>query len=202
MTYFTIPASTLRAAMYFAAKNDVRYYLNGVYLDIPRGRIVSTTGAGLFCGKLPDDVPRDHAPVIVPREVIETALKALGRKNERTYLVGVTLDAGNVRLEVPGCVAAGTCIDAEFPQYERILVRKTSGQTAQFDPDLLVAARGAINAYTGASVIGHALQHNGDSAAIMPGKNCLCVVMPARVTADEAELTWLDNRPESEPVAA
>lgn len=198
-TTFDIPASSLRAALTCAAKNDVRYYLNGVFLDLPRGRIVSTTGAILFCGAGPR---ADHAGVIIPREIIETALKALGRKFERTFMVGVEITEQTIRLNVPGAIAAGTCVDGEFPQYERILPRNPSGVTAQFDPELLVKARDAINAYTGASVIGHALIHNGDSAAVMPGKNCLVVIMPARLSADMADMAWLDGRPESEPVAA
>lgn len=46
MKSITIELAQLRAAMLFAAKRDVRYYLNGVFLEIGVGefRLASTDG--------------------------------------------------------------------------------------------------------------------------------------------------------------
>jgi hypothetical protein len=190
MTTVTIPASTLRAALTCAAKGDVRFYLNGVYLDLPKGRIISTTGAFLFAGKIDS---ADCAPVILPRQVIETALKALGKKNEKCFMCAVTIESGNVRIEVPGAIAAGACIDGRFPDYERIIPRETSGEAGQYDPSLLLGARDALNAYTGHTHIGYALMHNGEKPAVMADKDCFVVVIPARLTADVGDLSWFDG---------
>lgn len=188
----TINASAFRAALYAAAKKDVRYYLNGVLLDFPAGRIVATNGHILFCGAI---ARQDHPPIIVPREVVETALKALGRKNEKRFSIDVevtTPDSATVptvRLAVPGALAAGSCIDGRFPDYARIVPREPSGELALFNPDLLTDARDALNAYTGQSVCGYTLKHNGESTALMAARDCFCVVMPARIDAD-ADLAW------------
>jgi DNA polymerase-3 subunit beta len=44
MEQFTIPAHHLKAAMIFQAKGDVRYYLNGVYLNKEKGRTEAANG--------------------------------------------------------------------------------------------------------------------------------------------------------------
>ena len=74
MTTLNIPARSFAAALKCAAKNDVRFYLNGVYLDLPKGRIVGTNGHVMFVGKIE---AATLPAVIVPRDLIESALKSL-----------------------------------------------------------------------------------------------------------------------------
>jgi DNA polymerase III sliding clamp (beta) subunit (PCNA family) len=41
---YELPVSYLAAALKSAATKDVRHYINGIYLDFPAGRIISTDG--------------------------------------------------------------------------------------------------------------------------------------------------------------
>lgn len=58
----TVPAALVKAAMLFQAKEDVRYYLNGIY--ITHDHIVATDGHTLFVSPYESDL-RPEQPMIV-----------------------------------------------------------------------------------------------------------------------------------------
>lgn len=83
----TVSLSTLRAARTHAADGDVRYYLNGVYLDTSRGKVVATDGHRLILIAAPGVnhayiregmPPHTRAGVIIPNDAIDAALKLYG----------------------------------------------------------------------------------------------------------------------------
>lgn len=139
MHAFNVTPGQLKAALLFAGKNDVRFYLNGILLE--RGhdyrRMVATDGHRLICINLPhppsEDPEHDAAPppkgsplrYIVPREAVEQAIKAFGKNN----LITVRCDGKNVVLE--GIKA--NLLDANFPGYERIIPTEASGEYAGFN---------------------------------------------------------------------
>jgi predicted RNA-binding protein with TRAM domain len=71
-----ISLNALRAARTHAAKNDVRYYLNGVCFNFRNGHILATDGHRLFIG---NSVKADHDEIIVPNDLIDNVLKACGK---------------------------------------------------------------------------------------------------------------------------
>ena len=78
--------STLKAAAICAAKNDVRFYLNGVCVDIKnesQAVIVGTNGNCMFVGVESYDGEWDSKPeqIIIPLDVIEASLKRLNDKS-------------------------------------------------------------------------------------------------------------------------
>jgi len=176
-------------------KKDIRFYLNGAYLDFPKGRIVSTDGRCLFAGKIE---PCDYPAVIVPRETIEAILKTLGKRNEHLS-VELTVETNDgqqpiVKLSALGATVAASSIDGRYPEYERIIPRQPSGELAQFNPEILLACRDALNMYSG-NKHGFAVEHNGPSAALMAGPDCLAIAMPMRMEVTH-DLAWIDNRQE------
>ena len=80
----TVSLATLRAARTHAAESDVRYYLNGVFLDTARGKVVATDGHRMLVVSAPGVnhayiregmPPHTRAGVIIPNEAIDAALK-------------------------------------------------------------------------------------------------------------------------------
>ena len=190
-----IPATTLKASLFTMPKKDIRFYLNGAYLDFPKGRIVSTDGHCLFAGKIDSC---DYPAVIVPRETIEAILKILGKRNEH-FSVEVTVEAPDgqqpiVKLSAMGATVAASAIDGSYPEYERVIPRQTSGELAQFNPEILTACRDALNTYSHQK---HwfAVEHNGPSGALMAGPDCLAIAMPMRMEPCH-DLSWFDGRQE------
>jgi len=50
MKEFKVPAKLIKAAMLNQGQRDVRYYLNGIYIDKEKGRVCGTNGHTLFIG--------------------------------------------------------------------------------------------------------------------------------------------------------
>lgn len=123
----TLSLPMLRAALLMSAKSDIRYYLNGIYVDTAAGRIVGTDGHVMFCGTGP--VKPDCAPFIIPRDTLESILKALkpARVDECTVIVPNDARAATDKTRVlafitpnDGRIHAKEC-DGRFPDYMRVL---------------------------------------------------------------------------------
>jgi hypothetical protein len=195
---YTIPASTLKASLFTMAKKDVRFYLNGAFLDFRKGRIVSTDGHCLFCGQIPY---ADHDSVIVPREVIEQTVKSVGKRG-LSWNAEIEIDSGNARITVPGALFGATLVDGKYPEYERIVNVSPSGQPAQFDPLILSRCYDSLAAYAGKEKAYPILYPNGDSGAIYAEHNApsFCVVMPWRAEG-ELDLSWFTGKPDMQIAA-
>ena len=177
----TLKANELRATLHASAKNDVRYYLNGTLLE-NRGQkfyLVSTDGHMLFAGEAHVEYDGDpnlrtwKREIIIQRETIELALKV--------NKVNVVLKAVSAETYSLGGVEF-TPIDAKYPDWLRVTPTEISGDTAQFNPDLLVRGNKALCDWHGSKgAIGH-LQHNGNAAALLTCSDptCYVVVMPMR----------------------
>ena len=205
---YELRVSALAAALKCAGKNDVRYYLNGVYLDFPAGRIVATDGSRLFCGAIPS---ADCAPVIVPRDMVEKVLKAnraLPKTTRETCALIVNVTApGNVPTvqfnhALAGAVFESAAIDVKFPDYARVIPDKVSGEPAGYNPEYLVDARDALLLYgeRGRILQGVNWGFNGTGPGVfdLPGITALVVVMPLRCEVNELDLSWYKAKPMQE----
>lgn len=200
MKTLSFPAATLRAAICCSANKDVRYYLNGVFLHSSKDRIMATDGHLLFVGHLERAVSgTDFPDIIVPREPIDLAMKSLGRKSiERTGIEFRQHEDGTFDLYTLAGTFPFTPVDARPVEYERVVPTKPNGEVAQFDPDLLAAAREALQWYTGKSRNFYGvLSHNGNGPALYTDAvtKALCVVMPFR-SGDPDDLSWFTARPD------
>ena len=97
-TTITVPLSTLRAVALFAATKDVRYFINGVFID-PAGVLVATNGHRLITHDLGE--PSPLPPTIVPIDAINAALKA-GRNSAMIRIAAdqlvVPTKSGNITI--------------------------------------------------------------------------------------------------------
>lgn len=72
-----IPMQVLDAATFCAAKNDVRFYLNGVAID--KGHVVATDGCRAFACEL-ENVGKDLPQILIPTESVKAFIKKVPTK--------------------------------------------------------------------------------------------------------------------------
>lgn len=175
----TFKTSALFAALECSAKKDLRYYLQGINIQITKpftGMVYGTDGHMLFAGQLPYE--GDYVAelnIIIPTD----AVKRLDKKAEFTELEfdGQNYILGGARF-VP--------VDGRYPDIGRVIPDITSSteqSPGTYNPDLLVRGRAALSLYLGVKPKDtfNFIQRGNDSAVMHAGVNtCLVVIMPMR----------------------
>lgn len=103
------------------ALQDVRYYLNGLLLEIEPGRLraVATDGHRLALAEVSADVQTEGLKqVIVPRKGIQELLRLLEASEEPAR---VELGGNHVRVALPDIRFTSKLIDGRFPDYQRVI---------------------------------------------------------------------------------
>jgi DNA polymerase-3 subunit beta len=113
----------LEKTQFAMAQQDVRYYLNGLLLEVRSGRVrtVATDGHRLALSERVDEglAGRD-VQVIVPRK----AVMELGRLLERSdAMVDVEISTSHIKLRMGETTFISKLIDGRFPDYERVIPR-------------------------------------------------------------------------------
>ena len=103
------------------AQQDVRYYLNGMYLEIKEGRLrfVATDGHRLALCTAPGQIAADDKSVIVPRKGILELSRLLDGDGSVTLSVG----SNHIRAATDQFTFTSKLVDGKFPEYERVLPR-------------------------------------------------------------------------------
>jgi DNA polymerase-3 subunit beta len=125
MYTLTVSLATLRAARTHTAEKDVRYYLQGVYLDTTAGKVVATDGHRLFVANA-RGVKSNYPSVIVPNETIDAALKQFTGEYARGKSLGavdvtVTVDESHLAIGTPTGSVTGKALDGRFPEWRRVV---------------------------------------------------------------------------------
>lgn len=122
---FTIEQKNLRFLMqrtHFAmAQQDVRYYLNGMLLEVKQGIIrgVATDGHRLALNSVEASVINNAiSQVIIPRKGVLELLRLLDDSKEE---VTVSIMANHIRISKPTFTFTSKLIEGRFPDYERVL---------------------------------------------------------------------------------
>ena len=187
-----LPITALRAAMLFAAKNDVRYYLNGLHIVLKgdgTGEIQATDGHRAIVVRL-KDAPAVAMSAIIPSALVETLLKAKGSK-KATYAFLDIPDNEKDNRDVPftlreplisGAAVAGQTIDGVFAPIRKVVPETTSGVMAQYNWQYLADCQDAAEILTGSKRgEGAPIAYNGDGPAIVYlSEDAFALVMPCR----------------------
>jgi DNA polymerase-3 subunit beta len=125
MYTLTVSLATLRAARTHTAEKDVRYYLQGVYLDTAAGKVVATDGHRLFAANA-RGVKSNYPAVIIPNETIDAALKQFTGEYARGKSLGavdvtVTIDESHIAIGTPTGSVTGKALDGRFPEWRRVV---------------------------------------------------------------------------------
>lgn len=180
----SLRVSTLKAALYSAAKKDLRYYLNGVCLEFissaePHINVVATDGHRLGAFREPleyaEGEQKSDFNLIIPRESVEMAIKSAGKRG--TSLILESMPDGRYQL---GSVVFDE-VDGEFPVWQKIVPQSVTGETAYYNPEYLVDARDALRTYYGERASEYWLSHNGASPGVMQADaDAMILIMPMR----------------------
>lgn len=125
-TRYQISQSALKdifdATHFSMAQQDVRYYLNGLMMEMSSDllRSVATDGHRLALKDVSTsiEVNEDTRQVIVPRKGIQELMRLLADSEEE---VQVTVGSSHIRLTMDGMTFTSKLIDGRFPDYERVM---------------------------------------------------------------------------------
>jgi DNA polymerase III subunit beta len=208
---FTIPVDSIKALLVAAAKNDVRYYLNGICIDVRGTDAVAVATDGHMLLALPleraegDESPLVSGHYIIARDALDK-LKAPVKGGHVT----LSIDAAAQSLTIIGWGSTTTTklVEGCFPDWRRVIPHTVSGLVSQFDADL-VAAFGKINKLLGSKyspAIAHNGGENGDGAAarVMLTGDAVGVIMPMRYDRIKSVdvPAWADFAPAATAAAA
>lgn len=105
------------------AQQDVRYYLNGMLLEINNGqlRAVATDGHRMAMCTVDANIDyQEKYQLIVPRKGIMELARLLGEADE---LINITLGTHHIRATTGDFTFTSKLVDGKFPDYERVLPR-------------------------------------------------------------------------------
>lgn len=105
------------------AQQDVRYYLNGMLLEINGGNVktIATDGHRLALSEAQCDLDSTiDVQVIVPRKAILELGRLLSDSDEQ---VQVDVSSNHIRLSINNTVFTSKLIDGKFPDYQRVIPR-------------------------------------------------------------------------------
>ena len=175
---FEIPKlAWLKAIMLAAAKKDIRYYLNGVM--VRNGELAATNG---------------HMALMIKSEKIKSDGEYIIDNDTLKMIVASHKGIkGDTRIEVVDSVAITgkskisiTPVDGKFPDINRVIPQKPSGEIAHFNAEYLLACQKANEEFLGRKNVYIKLQHNGQAGAKFDsedegGNKLIGVVMPVRI---------------------
>jgi DNA polymerase-3 subunit beta len=204
MSTITIPANKLLALEPFIAKDDVRYYLNGVNVEVREKDtlLVATDGHRLTiirCHKEECDDAPNGTNFILPWDTMTAAfVKATAKCRMGDFIVNYPDDASACE-EVALVSAAGRqivkLIDGKFPDWQRVVPSKPAPLTnISFDGRYLADYVKALKALGRPRWYSTSLAFHGDGNSVLVSigdPDFISVLMP--MTADIAVLPeWLN----------
>ena len=121
----SIPQNQLELAIkrtsFAMAQQDVRYYLNGLLLQINEGELccVSTDGHRLALHRTPADVETSE-PVssIIPRKAINELGRLIGSDDSR---INLRLTSNHLQVSLGSLQMTSKLIDGKFPDFESVI---------------------------------------------------------------------------------
>lgn len=127
------------------AHQDVRYYLNGLLLEVTPGRVrtVATDGHRLaLCDEKLSGLDEMNLQVLLPRKAVQELGKLL---SDSDRLARVQVSGSHVRVLLNGATFTSKLIDGRFPDYERVMPGgKTEHLTGDREMMRQALARAAI----------------------------------------------------------
>ena len=161
-----IDSKIIKALLLAAAKKDIRYYLNGLFVN--NKHIVATDGARMHAYK--HGQQWEHGDIIIPIDKVELALKM------KTTHIKIEKDSING-------IPFGT-IDGKFPDYSRVIPqapKPAAGEImASINPEFLLDACKAVKLVTGAKNY-PVLTNTGSNVWVWSSEEFVVIVMGVNV---------------------
>lgn len=123
----TVTAETLhqciRNTAFSMAQQDVRFYLNGLLLEIGSERLscVATDGHRLAYSQCATEAePETPVRAIIPRKSVTELVRLLGAAEQDT-VVDLSVTTQHLQIQVGGVRISTKLIDGRFPDYNRVI---------------------------------------------------------------------------------
>ena len=138
---FTVPAGSflemIRRTSFAAAREETRYAINGLLLDVDEGgvRLVGTAGRRLALAYVNIDhelPPRTRA--IVPIRTLQALAKAVREDSDEP--LSITLGKNQIHFSIGGIELTSQLLDNRFPDYEQV-IPKAADSTVELRRELL-----------------------------------------------------------------
>lgn len=153
MNTFHVRQSALAAMVHLAADNDIRYYLNGVFVEFNDSltRLVATQGHSLGVYQIPalkvSDLPNSgRGSLIIPRELIERLPKNAKHDSLLTFNQSGDQNSLHWQVIVNGAEHEAinfSAIDGKYPEWRRVVnglaEHGTTGEAAKYSLNMLNA---------------------------------------------------------------
>jgi DNA polymerase III sliding clamp (beta) subunit (PCNA family) len=164
----TINIEVIRAMLPLAAKNDIRRYLNGVYVDFQRDKTIYVAAKGPVLGVYIEAVENEYLfSAIVPGDVVKQLKPVRGTGKWGDLIFNPETKTARITNPGAGQDFGFTPTDCKYADYSKVIPSNTSGEVAQFDVELLHLFA-QVNKSLGAKFPGRILVgHNGDAGALV-----------------------------------
>ena len=190
----SIPAEIIKALLITAPKSDVRFYLNGVLLEVraEHATLVATDGHMLLAVPLPADAIEGERMVgdyIIPRTLLDSVKPAKIGRTVLPLALEISASPGAQGQTIYTLTLKGAThgidrsVDGRFPDWRRAIPAKASGDPVQFDARLVARFGDVYDALGGSKkYCTPAIHYNGVDAALVSnlGHGALGVIMPLR----------------------
>lgn len=138
----TLPTAALAAVAPFMAARDVRYYLNGLRIEIDEQtvRCIATDGHALaVCRVTQPTASHVRAAVILPSSLVAKLIKHKGVDVELS-VVPVTSSTQRVDAFVQGAMYSEPAVEGRYPEWQAVFSQmgdETDGRSVMLMPELL-----------------------------------------------------------------
>ena len=199
---FVIHRNALKAVSRFQAVKDIRYYLNGTFIEwnAMQTRMVATDGHTLIVHRSDArDENQGEGSVIIPDTMVKTMLSwKPENKWAKDQPIVCVIDNGEIRAQWGNNVAIRKPIDGTFPDYRRVIPQTCTGLASFFDPDYLARVKrasedlGSDKGYFSLKQNGSGKPDQFDGAAVaVINDSCFAIIMPMRSEmADLCATNW------------
>lgn len=185
----TLPAADLHACMrataFSMAQQDVRFYLNGMLIEIAAERVccVATDGHRLAWSRVATMVaPESPVRAIIPRKSVGELLRLLSSAGEDST-VELHLTAQQLQANLAGVRLTTRLIDGRFPDYDRVI-------PIDGNKELVIDCQSLRQSLTRASVLSNE-KYRGIRLALAPGVLTISSNNPDQEEAiDELEVDY------------
>ena len=182
----------LKAALPCAAANDIRYYLNGVYIKATSNevRYAATDGHLLFTAKKESGIDNWNVEIIIPTITVERAIESHEKVyGEKSGEINISLES----IDEDRYILIGECryilvdqvfkaIDGTYPDFLKIIPENCSGVLGKFNAKLLAKISKAVAMANKSDISDVTLNHNGDDASVIVGADpsVIGAIMPMK----------------------
>ncbi|RZS80633.1 hypothetical protein [Pigmentiphaga kullae] len=189
----------LKAAAYAAAKSDIRWYLQGVYIEATADQTIAVATNGHFMVAVRDQAKNEVSEptsLILPAKIVAALSKPVvaGRWDHAHRLQRVGGNKWSCELPGWGCGLSATFsqVDGKYPDWRRVIPSSMSGEPGVFNQQYVHLIHEAAKAFTNSKQTNVIVMADGpvkgavvraDTARI---GDFIGIVMPIRSEIDQA----------------